>query len=163
MDANETILLAEDDENDVLLLKVAFAKAGLADKLMRVKDGTEAIQYLNGEGTYAEREQFPFPCLLLLDLKMPRKNGFEVLEWIRAQPALKHLIVAVLTASKHDADVRRAYDLCANSYIVKPTTMAGLEKLATKVKEYWLDLNVNPPYPQATLSPNSQDEVSTRR
>ena len=140
----QTILSADDDDNDVLLLKMAFTKAGLAEQLRRVKDGAEAIQYLNGEGIYADRESFPFPSLLLLDLKMPYKNGFEVLTWIRAQPVLKRLIVTVLTASKDDADIRRAYDLYTNSYLVKPTTIAGLEELARKVKGYWLELNFNP-------------------
>jgi CheY-like chemotaxis protein len=144
VEQKETILSADDDENDVLLLKMAFAKVGLAEKLQQVKDGAEAIHYLNGDGVYADRESFPFPCLLLLDLKMPYKNGFDVLTWIRAQPVIKHLIVAVLTASRDDADIRRAYDLCTNSYLVKPTTVAGLENLARKVKDYWLELNSNP-------------------
>jgi CheY-like chemotaxis protein len=143
VDTTETILLADDDDNDALLLEMAFAKAGVDQKLTRVKDGAELIQYLNGEGDYTDHARFPLPCLLLLDLKMPYKNGFEVLEWIREQPTHKHLIVAVLTASKAETDTRKAYHLGANSYLVKPTTMAGLETLARRVKEYWLDLNLN--------------------
>jgi CheY-like chemotaxis protein len=143
VDPKETILLADDDENDVLLLKMAFAKAGLQEQLKRVKDGAQAIQYLDGEGMYSDRTRFPLPGLLLLDLKMPYKNGFEVLDWIRAHPSFKCLIVAVLTASKDDVDVRRAYSLFTNSYLVKPATLAGLEELARKVKEYWLELNLN--------------------
>jgi CheY-like chemotaxis protein len=145
METHDTILVADDDDNDVLLLKMAFGKFHLEDKLRRVKDGLEAIQYLKGEGQYSDRERYPFPRLLLLDLKMPYKNGFDVLEWIRAQPGIKFLIVAVLTASKDTADVARAYDLCANSYLVKPVTMAGLEQLSQAIKEYWLDLNVSAP------------------
>jgi CheY-like chemotaxis protein len=152
----ETILSVDDDDNDVLLLKMAFAKAGLAGQLRRVKDGAEAIRYLNGEGIYADRESFPLPRLLLLDLKMPYKNGFDVLTWIRAHPVLKHLIVAVLTASKDDADIRRAYDLFANSYLVKPTTIEGLEELARKVKDYWLELNSNPGFAPDTRTQSSQ-------
>ena len=151
MEHKETILTADDDENDVLLLKMAFTKAGLADQLQRVKDGAEAIHYLQGDGIYADRESFPFPSLLLLDLKMPYKNGFDVLTWIRAHPVVKHLIVAVLTASKDEADIRRAYDLFTNSYLVKPTTIEGLEELAKKVKGYWLELNSNP-----NLSPGTR-------
>jgi CheY-like chemotaxis protein len=142
------ILLAEDDDNDVMLLKMAFGKAGLASKLHRVKDGLEAIQYLKGDGSYADRESHPFPSLLMLDLKMPGKNGFEVLEWIRGQPAIKWLIVTVLTASKDHADIWRAYDLGANSYLVKPSTQAALERMSRTINEYWVEMNLAPPCPR---------------
>lgn|ERR1043166_3365623 len=140
----DIILLVEDDENDVVLLTKSFDKAGLKQALHRVCNGVEAIQYLAGEASYADRQQHPFPCLLLLDLKLPLKNGFEVLAWVRSQPATRRLLVTVLTASKEVIDVRQAYDLLANSYLVKPTTIAGLDEVARKVKEYWLELNVNP-------------------
>lgn len=152
MDKKETILLADDDENDVMLLRMAFKKVNLEDKLLRVGDGNEAIRYFKGAGPYADREKFPLPVLVLMDLKMPYKTGFEVLEWIRAQPEMKRLIVAVLTASKEDADIRHAYDLCANSYLVKPATMAGLEALVKKLKDYWLELNENPRMPESESS-----------
>src|SRR5690348_7235194 len=114
------ILLAEDDPNDVMLLQRAFQKAGLRDRLKIVRDGEQAIDYLAGRGEYADREQFPQPFMLLLDLKMPGTDGFEVLQWVRAESSLKRLLVVVLTSSNLQADVDRAYDLGANSYLVKP-------------------------------------------
>src|SRR5260221_1321895 len=96
-----TVLLAEDDPDDVLLTQIAFEKARLANPLQVVRDGEEAIAYLNGEGHFADRHRFPFPILLLLDLKMPKLNGFQVLEWLRQHPRLKRLPVAVMTSSDH--------------------------------------------------------------
>ena len=109
MQTNKSILLAEDDKTDVLLLRMAFEKTELAQHIQRVRDGSKAIRYLKGEGIFPDRACHPFPCLLLLDLKMPYKNGFDVLAWIRSQPVIKHLVVVVLTASKEDADIRPAY------------------------------------------------------
>src|ERR1041384_6928520 len=97
-----TILLAEDDPDDVLLAQIALRKARLANPLQIVRDGEEAIAYLQGEGRYADRNRYPLPILLLLDLKMPKVNGFQVLEWLRKQPLLSRLPVAVLTSSDHD-------------------------------------------------------------
>src|SRR5689334_13014943 len=140
-----SILLADDDDNDAMLLRMVFGKVRLVQRLQRVKDGVEAIQYLGGDGIYADRKRYPFPSLLLLDLKMPRRNGFEVLEWLRMNPPLRGLIVTVLTASKDDADIRRAYSLCANSYLVKPATLEQLEKMSKTIKEYWIEMNEHVP------------------
>src|SRR6266446_3785564 len=96
-----TVLLAEDDPDDVLLAQIAFEKARLANPLQVVRDGEEAIAYLQGEGRYGDRHCFPLPMLLLLDLKMPRVNGFQVLEWLREHPRLYRLPVAVMTSSDH--------------------------------------------------------------
>ena len=115
-----TILLAEDDQNDVFFMQRAFSQARLLNPLKVVRDGEETIHYLQGEGVYADRVQYPFPVLLLLDLRMPRRNGFEVLEWLRQQPGLKRLTVVVLTSSKEGPDINRSYDLGANSYLIKP-------------------------------------------
>src|SRR5438477_12877403 len=114
------ILLAEDREDDVLLIRRAFNKANLLNPLHLVHDGDEAIAYLKGEGQFANRAEYPLPSLLLLDLKMPRRDGFEVLQWVREQSSLKALRVIVLTSSEHIQDVNRAYDLGANSFLVKP-------------------------------------------
>src|SRR6185436_17018663 len=105
------VLLAEDDPDDVLLTQIAFDKARLANPLQVVRDGEEAIAYLRGEGKFADRQKYPLPILLLLDLKMPRTHGFQVLEWIRKQPKLGHLPVAVMTSSDHDPDATRAFEL----------------------------------------------------
>src|ERR1700677_3075494 len=95
-----TILVAEDDDNDVFFLERAFKQAQLCNPLRRVKDGEEAIAYLRGDGEYSDRQKHPLPRFMLLDLKMPRKNGFEVLAWTRQQPVLKRIPIAILTSSK---------------------------------------------------------------
>ena len=139
-----TVLLAEDDENDVLLMQRAFMKARLANPLQVVRNGEEAIFYLQGNGQYSDRTQFPMPCLVLLDLKMPKRNGFEVLQWIRSQPAIRRLIVVILTASNQTPDINRGYELGANSYLVKPPDMDTLLDMLRTVQGYWLFLNQIP-------------------
>jgi CheY-like chemotaxis protein len=121
-----TILLAEDNEDDIFLLQEAFRKAGAISRLILARDGIEARDYLRGEGPFADRDKHPFPDILLLDLNMPRMNGFELLEWLRNGDVCNRLIVHVLTASARDADVEHAYALRANSYILKPSRMDEL-------------------------------------
>ena len=104
-----SILLAEDEQNDVFLIRRAFQKAQLLNPIRVVSDGHEAISYLRGDGKYADREQFPLPTLVLLDLKMPRLGGFDVIAWVRQQPGLKRLPLVVLTSSKEGPDINRAY------------------------------------------------------
>src|SRR5687768_4667513 len=101
----EVIMLAEDDENDIALFKRAFKQADIKNPLQIVRDGEEAIAYLAGEGKFADRAEYPLPALLLLDLKMPRKSGFQVLQWVRQHPTLKTLRVLVLTTSSDMRDV----------------------------------------------------------
>jgi CheY-like chemotaxis protein len=112
---NQMILIVEDDPNDVLLLQRAFQKAGLKNNLRLVRDGSQAIAYLSGHGIYSDRAKYPLPFLVLLDLKMPGTDGFEVLQWARAEPDLKRLLIVVLTSSNLQTDVDRAYELGANS------------------------------------------------
>jgi CheY-like chemotaxis protein len=138
---NRTILLVEDDANDVYFMKRAARKAGILDSLHVAQDGQEAMDYLEGLGEYANRERFPLPCLVLLDLKLPRVMGFEVLKWMRQQPALRSTIVIVLTSSDLRADVDLAYRLGANSYLVKPSTPDKLKETIARIKQYWLELN----------------------
>jgi CheY-like chemotaxis protein len=123
------ILLAEDNENDAMLFEMALEKANVPAKLQIVSDGEQTVAYLKGEGKYADRTAHPIPDFLLLDLNMPRMNGFEVLEWIRADDICKHLIVHVLSASSRAVDVSRVYDLHANSYLVKPSRVNDLVTL----------------------------------
>jgi len=130
------ILIAEDNPDDVFLLGQAFNKAAPGHRLQAVSDGLETLAYLKGESTYADRKQYPFPDILLLDLNMPRMNGFEVLEWVRRDPQCSQLMVHVLTASPRAADVQRAYGLGANSYLVKPSRMDELVALATAVDQW---------------------------
>src|SRR5580765_9069367 len=121
-----TVLLAEDDADDILLTQIAFEKARLANPLQVVRDGEEAIDYLKGAGRFADRRQFPLPILLLLDLKMPKANGFQVLEWLRQQPDFGRLSVAIMTSSDHDPHISRAYQLGADSYLRKPPDAMAL-------------------------------------
>ena len=134
----ETILLAEDNEDHVVLIKRAFMQARLLNPVQAVGDGVEAIAYLKGEGKYADRKEFPFPRLLLLDLKMPNKDGFEVLEWIREQPELRKLRIVVLTTSDRIFDVKRAYELGASSFLTKPLDLRDFIQLGPAIKGFWV-------------------------
>jgi CheY-like chemotaxis protein len=138
------ILLAEDSEDDIFLMERAFKKAKLSNPLRVVSDGEQALAYLKGEGAYADRDKYPFPALLLLDIKMPRMNGLELLQAIRQDPKLRRLVVIFLTASNLDQDVNRAFDLQANSYLVKPSDTDGMVDTLDKVKSYWLRINQYP-------------------
>jgi CheY-like chemotaxis protein len=138
------ILLVEDDPNDILLLQRAFDKTKSLKRFHSVRNGEEAMAYLNGDRQYADRSLFPLPQLLILDLKLPRKSGCEVLQWIRQQPGLKRLPIVVLTSSKQVADVNRVYELGANSYLVKPIAFDALLELVKTVTRYWLALNEIP-------------------
>jgi CheY-like chemotaxis protein len=144
MNGAHTVLLVEDDPDDVVLTQRAFKKANVANPLQVVTDGEEAVAYLSGQGRFADRGQYPLPMLLLLDLKLLRRSGLEVLEWLRAQPGLRRLPVVVLTSSKESQDVNRAYDLGVNSYLVKPVAFDSLQEMVQSLGFYWLMLNKSP-------------------
>ncbi len=137
-----TILHVDDDSNDALLFQHACGKAGIGCNLQNVEDGDQAINYLRGSEPYADRKRYPVPNLVLLDLKMPRLNGFDVLAWVRGNHELRAVPVVVLSSSNHDADVKRAYDLGANSYLVKPVGFEALVEIVKSLQQYWLTLNV---------------------
>lgn len=139
-----TILLVEDDPNDVLLIKRAFDRCGLTNPVAVVSSGEEAVRYLKGEGRFADRSEYPLPVLILLDLKMPRMNGFEFLRWLRAEPELKRLITVVLTSSKETPDINLAYELGANSYLVKPVQFDDLMRVVRELHLYWLVMSEKP-------------------
>jgi CheY-like chemotaxis protein len=139
-----TVLLAEDDPDDVLLTQIALEKARLANPLQVVRDGEEAISYLCGTEKYGDREHFPLPILLLLDLKMPRLDGFQVLEWLQRQRQFARLHVAIMTSSDHDPDIARAYEMGAESYLIKPPDARELLALVQRIHAYWLILNERP-------------------
>jgi CheY-like chemotaxis protein len=143
-----TILLVEDDENDVLFMEMALQKADLAHSFRVVEDGQAAIDYLSGAGEYVDRARFPLPALVFLDLKLPLIMGMEVLKWIREQSALDTMAVIVLTSSQQRSDIEKACALGANSYLVKPSSPAGLGEIVDLVKRYWLRLN----QPTATMA-----------
>jgi CheY-like chemotaxis protein len=152
MNEMETILLVDDSENDLVLMSLAFKKAEFDRPLQIVYDGEEAIAYLEGDGSYADRDKYPLPGLVLLDLNMPKKNGFEVLAWVRAQPAIRRIPIIILTASIRTEDVELAYDLGANSFLVKPAAIEDLVAMLRCLKN-WLQYNHFPPL----------DEVAVRR
>ena len=132
------VLLAEDDPNDVLLLRRAFEVAGLPDALVAVRDGQEAIDYLSGAGVYSDRERYPEPAVMLLDLKMPRVDGFEVLVWRNTHDRWRDLPVVVLCSSRLETDVQRALDLGADAYRMKPTDFHYLVEVAHELGNKWL-------------------------
>jgi CheY-like chemotaxis protein len=132
------ILLAEDDDEDAQLMEHAFQSAGVSNPLFRVRNGEEAINYLAGNGIYSDRNAYPFPVLLLLDLRMPKCNGFEVLAWIETQTGMKRPNITVLSSSDESADVAKAYELGAHSYLQKPAEFIDLVQLLRSIGSYWL-------------------------
>ncbi|AFZ17548.1 response regulator [Allocoleopsis franciscana] len=143
----QTILIVEDNPADILLIQRAFRQADLSHiSLQIVRDGDAAVLYLSGEGEYSDRECYPLPMLMLLDLKLPRRSGHEVLEWIRQQPDLKRLPVIMLTSSRETLDVNQSYDLGVNSYLVKPIGFTALVEMLRTLNLYWLMLNEPPEF-----------------
>ena len=140
MSQTQTILLVEDNPVDVLLMQRAFRNETFANtSLQIVRDGDAAVFYLNGDGEYSDRDRYPLPAIILLDLKLPRRSGHEVLVWLKQQPELKRLPVVMLTSSRQTLDVKLAYDLGVNSYLVKPIGFASLLEMMQSFSEYWLN------------------------
>ncbi len=126
---SRTILLVDDNEDDVFIMQSVFQKLQIPNPIQTLTDGDDAIAYLNGDGRYSDRTRYPLPAVVLLDLNMPRRNGFEVLAWIRAQPTLKNLTVYILSASMRQVDVEQALALGANWYLIKPSQLESLMDL----------------------------------
>lgn len=139
MSDQAVILLVDDLEDDRLLVRRAFEKAAVPNPLHCVSSGQEAIHYLSGTGPYANRAEHPLPDLILLDLKMPGTDGFEVLGWLRQQPGIRAIPVVVLTSSDLIKDVNRAYALGANSFLVKPLDFQNYTELGKVLNQYWLE------------------------
>ena len=139
------ILLVEDNSMDIELTLDAFHEAKLLNTIYVVKSGLEALDYLLGKGKYSDRQEYPLPNLVLLDLKLPGIDGFEVLEKIKATPVLKRLPVVILTSSKEEGDRALSYDRGANSYLVKPVSFEGFLGMVREINGYWLSLNVARP------------------
>lgn len=150
-------MLAEDREDDILLITKAFQKSGLNYPLYVVNSGEEVMSYLQGIGKFSNRAEHPLPDLLLLDLKMPGTDGFEVLRWIRSQPGFSNLRVLVLTSSLDIHDVNQAYSLGANSFMVKPFDFENTKELARTIGEYWFGQTKAPQISRPKEKPEETD------
>jgi CheY-like chemotaxis protein len=139
------MLVAEDSREEVEIFTLALERARVNLPVRFVSSGEEAVEYLKGEGRFADRAQHPLPTVLLLDLKMPGMGGFGVLAWIRKEESgVSRLPVVVFTSSEEPEDINHAYDLGANSYLVKPVGLENLEKIARLLESYWFGLNRRP-------------------
>lgn len=141
MNDESSILLVEDNLDDAELVRYAFEKVGIGNPLFTVSDGDEAVEFLCGRGAYADRKRAPLPGLVLLDLKLPRRSGFEVLRFMRGQEATRHTPVVVLTSSNQQDDITKAYDDGANSYLIKPVSRDALIEMVRSLNAYWIKLN----------------------
>ena len=148
------ILIVEDNEVDLMLIRRAFTKARVLNPLFSVGSGEEAICYFKGEGRFANREEYPLPDLVLLDLKLPGLSGLEVLKWIRAQPGLRGMRVVMLTGSSTIEDINQAYQLGANSFLVKPMDFDTFVQIAGALAGYWVWLSEAPE--TSRTAPDSQ-------
>jgi CheY-like chemotaxis protein len=146
------ILAAEDEESDRIIMRLAFQRANLRFPLVIVGDGAEAVDYLSGKGRYAERIAHPFPVLVILDLKMPRMSGFDVLGWMALQPELKEIPAMVLSSSADESDIAKARQLGARDYFVKPHSLDMLIKIAHEIQARWLTVATG----DASMSPAAQ-------
>lgn len=159
---HHTILVVDNDADQAHFTKLALQRVGVITPVQVVHDGEEAISYLSGKGGYLDRESYPMPALLLLDLKLPHISGVGLLSWLREQPGLKRLPVIVLTREVPAADLNRAYELGCNSCLIKPTSFNALLVMMQGLVQYWLSLNAPPelciPGPAATLRPTRQGE-----
>jgi len=139
MEYGFNVLLVEDDLNDIFLVKRAFKIAQIPTPLQVATDGLEAIAYLKGEGKYADRQMYPLPQLIVMDIKMPRKSGFEVLEWVKSNSKrpLRRIPIVIVSSSDNPADINKAYELGANAYMVKPVNFRAVEHLFSSITHYW--------------------------
>lgn len=150
------ILVAEDDEADVFLLERALKIANIEASIHFVSDGQYAIEYLAGQGLYADRVKYPFPHFAILDIKMPRMDGFEALEWIRAQKQFERLPVMIISASDEDRDIRKANALGVSAYLVKPSDAQILARELKRFQTFWSPFMQNIPHATAPTAIQSQ-------
>jgi CheY-like chemotaxis protein len=155
-------LLVEDDGNDVLLVQRAFKRLNILNDFQVVRDGEEALAYLSGAGGFADRQAYPLPVIILLDLKLPKKSGLEVLEWVKSQEGLRRIPVIALTSSRETSDVNQAYDLGVSSYLVKPVTFTALVDLLTQIDVYWMLMNQGPEVAAASTAPPGKRGTKNR-
>lgn len=146
MDRPALILLVEDNRMDIELTLDAFKEARLKNTIQVVQSGQEALDYVWGRGKYSDRSMYPLPNIILLDLKLPGMDGFEVLRQIKSTPLIKRIPVIILTSSKEEGDRTLSYDIGANSYLVKPVSFDGFLHIVREIEGYWLTLNVSPTF-----------------
>jgi CheY-like chemotaxis protein len=137
MNDGGTILIIEDEEHDVDFLRRAFRRAGVPNPIQVVENGEQTIAYLTGRGEFADRKKYPYPRVIVTDLKMPQMSGLELLRWVRSNPKYRIVPTIVLTSSTSQADVDLAFACGASAYFVKPVAFADLEKVAKLIWEYW--------------------------
>ena len=134
-----TILIVDDDENDIFFAKRAFTEINVHCTFQILKNGQETVDYLAGHGEYANREKFPLPMMILMDLKMPIMDGFQVLAWLRGRPGIKVIPTIVFSSSDLPTDITRAYELGANSFISKPVSFDSLVEVMKVIRRYWFE------------------------
>jgi len=140
-----TILIIEDESADAALLLRGFEKAQVLNPVVHLTNGDDALRYLAGKGQYADRKKYPLPALMLLDLKLPGMTGIQLLQWMRVQGEIKRIPVVVLTSDENPDTINAAYDLGANSYLVKPGNAAEINRMVQTIQRYWMKLNEPPP------------------
>ncbi|MBJ6750273.1 response regulator [Geomonas anaerohicana] len=155
---HHTILLVDSDQDQAHFTRLALQRVGVITPVQSARDGEEAIGYLSGSGAFQDRESYPMPVLMLLDLKLPHISGVGLLSWLREQPALKRLPVVVLTAPVPPADLNRAYELGCNSFLFKPNSFNALLVMMQNLVQYWLGLNVAP---ELAALPPAQEQSGT--
>lgn|SRR5690242_4927188 len=138
MKIQPTVLVADDDANDIFFLRRAFQKAGISCSILDVPDGEKAINYLTGSDGFGDRRQFPLPCLLFLDLKMPKVSGFEVLEWLQKHDGVLKMKIVVLSSSNLPSDMQKARLLGAHDYRVKPSDIDDMITMVKDIANQWL-------------------------
>lgn len=141
---SQSVLLVEDNEDDIYFMRRAFSQTHTGHALTVVSDGREAIKYLAGEDQYKDRLQYPVPRMLLLDLKLPLVSGIDVLRWIRKESPFRHLVVVIFSSSNQESDIESAYRAGANSYLVKTPLAENFSKTVELIYGYWLSLNEHP-------------------
>ena len=144
-----TILIVDDDENDIFFVQRAFTEINVHCVFQILKNGQEVVDYLSGIGEYADREKYPLPMMILMDLKMPIMDGFQVLAWLRNRPGLKVIPAIVFSSSDIPADITRAYELGANSFMTKSVTYDGLLLKLQTLSQYWLEYCKHPQVAEA--------------
>jgi len=160
---SHAILLVDDDENDLFFLTDSFSKAGVTAPIRIARDGKEAIEYFQGEGKFADRDEFPLPSLALIDFKLPHLTGLQVLQWIRRHHGLAPIVI-LFSSSESDADISAAYRAGANAYLVKPTRLSKMVEITKAIKDFWLILNRPPPEePAAEPKPRAHHPHPTRK